>query len=108
MGLGSAVTPAITTRVGSAPEVVLDGRTMWEAGLNAEARYKGFQFYGQFVYQDIAGLVRKGFEAEAAIPLLLGTDPVVGDDLGHLGFLSLMVVITYHSLWVPHAGVEQL
>lgn len=53
------------------PNVTLDGRTKWEAGANLEARVGGLRLYGQFVYQDIAGLVRKGVEAEAGwrIPL---------------------------------------
>jgi hypothetical protein len=47
------------------PEVPLDGRTKWEVGGNVTVRLGGLRFYGQYVHQDIAGLVRTGFEAEA-------------------------------------------
>ena len=34
--------------------------------MNVEARWERFSLFGQYVYQDIAGLVRKGYEVEAA------------------------------------------
>jgi hypothetical protein len=42
-----------------------------ESGLNAQARWKGLRFFGQVVDQEIAGLGRRGVEAEIAwnIPL---------------------------------------
>lgn len=44
----------------------LDGRDKIEAGVNLEARLGGFSVFGQYVRQEIAGLVRKGYEVEAA------------------------------------------
>lgn len=44
----------------------LDGREKTEYGFNLEARWGRFSLFGQYVYQDIAGLVRKGYEIEAA------------------------------------------
>lgn len=53
------------------PDVPLDGRTKWEAGGNLGVRLGGLRLWGQYVYQDIAGLVRKGFEAEAGLRIPL-------------------------------------
>ncbi|MEO6325004.1 MAG: hypothetical protein ABIT01_08785 [Thermoanaerobaculia bacterium] len=49
----------------------LDGTDKTTIGVNLEARFGGLQLFGQFIHEDIAGFVRKGFEAEAAfrIPL---------------------------------------
>ncbi len=44
----------------------LDGRDKIEAGVNLEARLGGFSVFGQYVRQEIAGLVRKGYEVEAS------------------------------------------
>ena len=49
----------------------LEGRDKTEYGVNLTARRGGLRIYGQYVAQEIAGLERRGFEAEAAwrIPL---------------------------------------
>ncbi len=61
----------------------LDGRDKTEYGANLEARWKGLQLFGQYIHQDIAGNVRKGYEIEVAyrIPLpgvfASGDSPVI-------------------------------
>jgi hypothetical protein len=65
------------------PAVTLDGRTKWEAGGNLRVRLGPLRIFGQYVYQDIAGLSRRGVEVEAGwrIPLnglfALGDSPVL-------------------------------
>lgn len=65
------------------PSLAIDGDEKLEYGVNVELRLGGLQLYGQLVHQEIAGLVRKGFEAELAyrIPLnglfLWGETPVL-------------------------------
>jgi hypothetical protein len=56
---------------GFAVPLPYSGNEKWEAGANLEARYGPVHLYGQYVYQNIAELVRKGFEFEASwrIPL---------------------------------------
>ncbi len=44
----------------------ISGDKKREYGLNLEGRFRGVRFYGQYVDQEIAGLPRKGFEAEMA------------------------------------------
>lgn len=44
----------------------LDGREKTDAGVNLEARLGDFSLFGQYVRQEIAGLVRKGYEVEAS------------------------------------------
>lgn len=63
--------------------LALDGNEKWEVGANLWVRLGGLTIFGQWVYQEIAGLPRKGYEAEAAfrIPLnglfLSGEQPVL-------------------------------
>lgn len=37
-----------------------------EAGVNLEARWERFSLFGQYVHQDVGGLVRSGYEVEAS------------------------------------------
>ena len=57
----------------------IDGRDKTEAGVNVEARWERFSLFGQYVYQDLAGLVRKGYEVEAAYRFPLNGLFAVGD-----------------------------
>ena len=57
----------------------LDGREKTEAGVNVEARWERFSFFGQYVHQDLAGLVRKGYEIEAGYRFPLNGLFAVGD-----------------------------
>jgi hypothetical protein len=57
----------------------LDGREKVEAGVNLEARLGGFSLFGQYVRQEIAGLVRKGYEVEASYRFLTNGLFAVGD-----------------------------
>lgn len=65
------------------PSLPVDGDEKLEYGANVELRLGGLQLYGQLVHQEIAGLVRKGFEVELAyrVPLnglfLWGETPVL-------------------------------
>ena len=56
-----------------------DGRDKTEAGVNVEARWGRFSLFGQYVYQDLAGLVRQGYEVEAAYRFPLNGLLAVGD-----------------------------
>ena len=56
-----------------------DGRDKTEAGVNVEARWERFSVFGQYVYQDLAGLVRRGYEVEAAYRFPLNGLFAVGD-----------------------------
>lgn len=57
----------------------LDGREKIEAGVNLEARLGHFSIFGQYVRQEIAGLVRKGYEVEASYRFLTNGLFAVGD-----------------------------
>ena len=57
----------------------IDGRDKTEAGVNVEARWERFSLFGQYVYQDLAGLVRKGYEVEAGYRFPLNGLFAVGD-----------------------------
>lgn len=57
----------------------IDGRDKTEAGVNVEARWEGFTLFGQYVYQDLAGLVRRGYEVEAGYRFPLNGLFAVGD-----------------------------
>lgn len=59
--------------------IPLDGRDKTEVGVNVEARWEGLSVFGQWVRQDIAGLVRKGVEVEAAYRIRLPGLFVLGD-----------------------------
>jgi hypothetical protein len=56
-----------------------DGRDKTEAGVNVEARWERFSLFGQYVYQDLAGLARKGYEIEAGYRFPLNGLFAVGD-----------------------------
>ncbi len=56
-----------------------DGNEKTEAGVNVEARWGRFSLFGQYVYQDIAGLVRSGYEVEAGYRFPLNGLFAVGD-----------------------------
>ncbi len=58
---------------------LLDGRDKTEAGVNVEARWERLSLFGQYVRQEVAGLVRKGFEAEASYRIPLNGLFAVGD-----------------------------
>jgi hypothetical protein len=58
---------------------LLDGRDKTEAGVNVEARWEGLSLFGQYVRQEVAGLVRKGFEVEASYRIPLNGLFAVGD-----------------------------
>ena len=49
-----------------------EGRDKSERGANLTARLGGVHVYGQYVSQEIAGLERRGFEAEASYRIPLG------------------------------------
>jgi hypothetical protein len=57
----------------------IDGREKIEAGVNLEARLGHFSVFGQYVRQEIAGLVRKGYEVEASYRFLTNGLFAVGD-----------------------------
>jgi hypothetical protein len=57
----------------------LDGRDKTEAGVNVEARLGRFSLFGQYVHQDVASLVRRGYEVEAAYRIPLNGLFAVGD-----------------------------
>ena len=57
-----------------------EGRDKSEAGANLTARWGGLRLYGQYVDQKIAGLGRRGFEAEAAYRIPLGGLFASGDE----------------------------
>jgi hypothetical protein len=56
-----------------------DGRDKTEAGANVEARWERFSLFGQYVYQDLAGLVRRGYEVEASYRIPTNGLFAVGD-----------------------------
>jgi hypothetical protein len=56
-----------------------DGNEKTEAGVNVEARWGRFSLFGQYVTQDIAGLVRSGYEVEAGYRFPLNGLFAVGD-----------------------------
>jgi hypothetical protein len=56
-----------------------DRRDKTEGGVNVEARWERFSVFGQVVYQDLAGLVRKGYEVEAGYRFPLDGLFAVGD-----------------------------
>ncbi|HYN42817.1 MAG TPA: hypothetical protein VE129_13625, partial [Thermoanaerobaculia bacterium] len=56
-----------------------DGNEKTEAGVNVEARWGHFSLFGQYVNQDIAGLVRSGYEVEAGYRFPLNGLFAVGD-----------------------------
>ncbi len=56
-----------------------DGNDKTEAGVNVEARWERFSLFGQYVHQDIAGLVRSGYEVEAGYRFPLNGLFAVGD-----------------------------
>src|SRR5438105_7871784 len=55
------------------------GRDKSEAGLNVAARYGRWRLDGQLVRQDVAGLVRRGFDAELGIVFTLPGLFLVGE-----------------------------
>ena len=57
----------------------IDGRSKTEAGVNVEARWERFSLFGQVVHQDVAGLVRRGYEVEAGYRFPLNGLFAVGD-----------------------------
>ncbi|MFN7989602.1 MAG: hypothetical protein U0529_19160 [Thermoanaerobaculia bacterium] len=57
----------------------IDGRDKTEGGVNVEARWERLSLFGQYVYQDLAGLVRKGYEVEAGYRFPLNGLFAVGD-----------------------------
>ena len=57
----------------------IDGRDKTEAGANVEARWGRFSLFGQYVYQDLAGLVRRGYEVEASYRFPLNGLFALGD-----------------------------
>ena len=57
----------------------LDGIDKTDMGVNLEARFGGLQIFAQYIHQDIAGYVRKGYEAEAAFRIPLNGLFVSGD-----------------------------
>ncbi len=61
------------------PSLAVSGDDKWEAGANLEVHLGGFQLYGQWVYQEIAGLPRKGFEVEGSYRIPLNGVFVSGD-----------------------------
>lgn len=56
-----------------------DGRDKTDAGVNVEARWERFSLFGQLVRQDLAGLVRTGYEVEAGYRFPLNGLFAVGD-----------------------------
>lgn len=50
-----------------------------DVGLNVEARWDRLSLFGQYVYQDLAGLVRKGYEVEASYRVPLNGLFALGD-----------------------------
>jgi hypothetical protein len=56
------------------------GRDKSEWGANVSARWEGLRLFGQYVDQKIAGLGRRGFEAEAAYRIPLGGLFASGDE----------------------------
>lgn len=57
----------------------IDGTSLKDLGVNLEARFGGLQLFAQYQHQEIAGLVRSGFEAEAAFRIPLNGLFVSGD-----------------------------
>ena len=57
----------------------IDGNEKTEVGVNVEARWDRLSLFGQYVYQDVAGLVRSGYEVEAAYRFPLNGLFAVGD-----------------------------
>lgn len=57
-----------------------EGRDKSERGANLTARWGGLRLYGQYVDQKIAGLGRRGLEAEAAYRFTLGGLFASGDE----------------------------
>ncbi|MBK9088759.1 MAG: hypothetical protein IPL90_06810 [Holophagales bacterium] len=47
--------------------------------MNVEARWERFSLFGQYVHQDLAGLVRRGYEVEAGYRFPLNGLFAVGD-----------------------------
>lgn len=54
-------------------------REKTDTGVNVDARWGGLSLFCQYVYQDLAGLVRKGYEAEASYRVPLNGLFAVGD-----------------------------
>jgi hypothetical protein len=48
------------------PKLDYSGRQREEHGVNLQARLAGLRVFGQYVQQDLAGLKRRGFEADLA------------------------------------------
>jgi hypothetical protein len=65
------------------PTLDYSGRDREEHGLNLQARLAGLRLFGQYAWQDLAGLERRGFELELAyrIPtnglLVSGDSPMI-------------------------------
>ena len=77
---GSAYGGDLDTIDGVPPRSLpIDGREKTEGGVNVEARWERFSLFGQVVYQDLAGLVRKGYEVEAGYRFPLNGLFAVGD-----------------------------
>jgi hypothetical protein len=64
---------------GNGVSLPIAGREKTEWGGNLEARFRGLALYAQYVHQTIAGLVRKGVEAELAYRIPLNGVFVSGD-----------------------------
>ena len=61
------------------PTLDYSGHKREEHGLNVQARLAGLRVFGQYVWQDLAGLKRQGFEADLAYRIPLDGLFVSGD-----------------------------
>ncbi len=77
------------------PLVGLDGREKTEFGGNLWLYLDGFSFFGQYVDQEVAGLVRTGYEGELAWRIDL---PVVWGLAGQQLFPSIQPSVRYSKL----------
>ncbi len=77
------------------PLLGLDGRKKEEVGANLWLYLDGFSFFGQYVDQEVAGLVRTGYEGELAWRFDL---PVKWGLAGQQLFPSIQPVVRYSKL----------
>lgn len=77
------------------PLLGLEGRKKQEVGANLWLYLGGFSFFGQYVDQEVAGLVRTGYEGELAWSFDL---PVVWGLAGQQLFPSIQPAIRYSKL----------
>ncbi len=54
------------------PSLAYSGRKREEHGVNLQARAAGLRVFGQYLWQDLAGLKRHGYEAELAYHIPIG------------------------------------